>query len=75
MFSDYRLLSPPQQELDRLDLAHKMMLKTLSGRLYLAPLEKDKVRRILDIGTGTGMCISTRASPHRLVTKHLTYVL
>ncbi|KAH0419630.1 umta methyltransferase family protein [Colletotrichum camelliae] len=42
MFSDYQLLSPPQQELDRLDLAHKMMLKTLSGRLYLAPLEKDK---------------------------------
>ncbi|KAK2736612.1 methyltransferase [Colletotrichum kahawae] len=53
-----QLLSPPQQELDRLDLAHKMMLKTLSGRLYLAPLEKDKVRRIFDIGTGTGMCMA-----------------
>ncbi|KAF0315334.1 hypothetical protein GQ607_017442 [Colletotrichum asianum] len=43
------------QELDRLDLTHKMMLKTLSGKLYLAPLQKDKVRRILDIGTGTGI--------------------
>ncbi|KAJ0165416.1 hypothetical protein CTA2_11313 [Colletotrichum tanaceti] len=42
-------------EMDRLDLAHAMMVKAVGSRLYRAPLEMDKVHSILDIGTGTGI--------------------
>lgn len=41
----------------RLDIAHCMMVKGIGENLYLAPLEKDEVHRILDIGTGTGSCM------------------
>ncbi|TQN67673.1 Secondary metabolism regulator LAE1, partial [Colletotrichum shisoi] len=42
-------------EMDRLDLAHAMMVKAVGNRLYRAPLEMEKVHSILDIGTGTGI--------------------
>lgn len=42
-------------EMDRLDLAHAMMVKAMGSVLFRAPLKKDKVHRILDIGTGTGI--------------------
>lgn len=45
-----------EPEIERLDLAHAVMTKTLGDRLYLAPLEKEKVLRVLDCGTGTGVC-------------------
>lgn len=32
------------------------MLRTMKGKLYLAPIDEDKVQNILDIGTGTGTC-------------------
>lgn len=48
----------PQFEMDRLDLAHAMMVKAMGSVLFRAPLKKEKVHRILDIGTGTGICKS-----------------
>ncbi|KAJ0344996.1 hypothetical protein COL26b_009578 [Colletotrichum chrysophilum] len=41
-------------EMDRLDFVHALFVRALGDRLYLAPLEKEKVQKILDIGTGTG---------------------
>lgn len=46
-----------KREMNRLDLTHYMMVKGLSDKLYLAPIEGDKMQRILDIGTGTGICM------------------
>ncbi|KAF6833346.1 umta methyltransferase family protein [Colletotrichum musicola] len=47
-------------EMDRLDLAHAMMVKAIGSKLYLAPLEKEKIHDILDIGTGTGICTNSQ---------------
>jgi tRNA1(Val) A37 N6-methylase TrmN6 len=42
--------------MDRLDLTHAMMIKGLDGKLFLAPIDPAKTHRVLDIGTGTGIC-------------------
>jgi len=47
-----------QREMDRLDLNHAVFVKALDQKLFLAPLEKAKMRRALDLGTGTGICMS-----------------
>ncbi len=52
MLSDLRF----EPELERLDLIHSLMTKGTGDKLYLAPVEKEKVHRILDVGTGTGIC-------------------
>ncbi|OHE95583.1 methyltransferase [Colletotrichum orchidophilum] len=44
-----------EKEMDRLDLAHAMIVKATGSKLFHAPLEWDKVHLILDIGTGTGL--------------------
>jgi len=44
----------PEQE--RLDLMHILLTKVLDGKLYLAPVDLTKAERVLDIGTGTGVC-------------------
>ena len=44
-----------QPEQERLLLLNEIMTRAIGG-LYLAPLEKEKIHRILDIGTGTGIC-------------------
>ncbi|KAJ0323048.1 hypothetical protein COL5a_008495 [Colletotrichum fioriniae] len=42
-------------EMERLDMAHAMMVRAIGSKLWLAPLAKEKIHRILDIGTGTGI--------------------
>ncbi len=44
-----------EQEMERLLLLHDILTRLIGG-LYLAPLDKAKTKRILDIGTGTGVC-------------------
>ena len=45
-----------QRELVRLDLTHLVMIKTVGEEQFLAPIDENKVHRVLDIGTGTGIC-------------------
>jgi ribosomal protein L11 methylase PrmA len=42
-----------EQELDRLDMQHHLIKMVNHGRLFFAPLDHPK--RILDIGTGSGI--------------------
>ncbi|KAI8184534.1 Secondary metabolism regulator LAE1 [Colletotrichum sp. SAR 10_75] len=37
-----------------------MVVRAIGNRLYLAPLEKEKVHKILDVGTGTGIFAKTQ---------------
>ena len=45
-----------EREMDRLDFHHHMVVLANEDKLYTAPIDKDKTHRILDIGTGTGIC-------------------
>ncbi|EAQ87347.1 predicted protein [Chaetomium globosum CBS 148.51] len=42
-----------EQEMERLVLLHNVMTRLVGG-LYAVPIDKEKTRRILDIGTGNG---------------------
>lgn len=42
-----------EQELNRLDIHHNLMLRLLNGHLHFAPIGAGP-QRVLDIGTGTG---------------------
>lgn len=44
------------QEIARLDLTHLLITKTI-GDLFLCPIDTDQIRRVLDMGTGTGICM------------------
>ncbi|KAK7444599.1 TAM domain methyltransferase [Colletotrichum acutatum] len=47
--------------MDRLDLSHLVVVKTIGNRFFLAPVDTETTHRILDVGTGTGICeISVR---------------
>jgi ubiquinone/menaquinone biosynthesis C-methylase UbiE len=55
----------PNDELeqDRLDLSHLLMTKAIGDKLFLAPIDMDKTQRVLDIGTGTGICTHKLGTP------------
>ena len=42
---------------DRLDLQHHIYRTALDGKLYIAPIAKEKLGRVLDVGCGTGESI------------------
>ncbi|KAK1638620.1 methyltransferase domain-containing protein [Colletotrichum phormii] len=42
-------------EMERMDVAHALMVKSIGNRLFLAPLREATLHRVLDIGTGTGI--------------------
>ncbi|KZL85556.1 methyltransferase domain-containing protein, partial [Colletotrichum incanum] len=44
-----------ESEMDRLDLNHMLIVKTIGRKLFLAPIPQESTHRILDIGTGTGI--------------------
>ncbi|KAK1708926.1 methyltransferase domain-containing protein [Colletotrichum acutatum] len=44
-----------EREMDRLDLSHLVVVKTIGNRFFLAPVDTETTHRILDVGTGTGI--------------------
>ncbi len=46
----------PKPELERLDFSHTLMMKGTGDKLYYAPIDEQKIQRVLDVGTGTGIC-------------------
>ncbi|CCE28852.1 uncharacterized protein CPUR_02541 [Claviceps purpurea 20.1] len=43
------------QQLESMELCHHFLTILLDDQLFLAPLEKDKTHRVLDVGTGSGI--------------------
>ncbi|OCK73080.1 S-adenosyl-L-methionine-dependent methyltransferase [Lepidopterella palustris CBS 459.81] len=52
------------EEQNRLELQHQIWYIVLSGRLYLAPLDKSAIRNALDLGCGTGSWAIDFADTH-----------
>lgn len=48
------ILPSDDQEEDRHDMLHAMMLTLMDGKILFAPLESNP-QRALDLGTGTGV--------------------
>ncbi|KAG6074961.1 hypothetical protein E4U16_003678 [Claviceps sp. LM84 group G4] len=43
-----------EQQLESLELSHHYLTILFDNKLFLAPLEREKVHRVLDVGTGNG---------------------
>lgn len=43
-----------EEEADRLDMLHEMILTTMHRKLFLAPIGESPTR-VIDLGTGTGI--------------------
>lgn len=52
------MLPNDEQEMVRLDLLHEVMTKRIGNKMFLAPVDGSRISRILDMGTGTGICAS-----------------
>lgn len=48
------LLMPKLSCRDRLDMQHQIYRVALEGKLFLAPIAKERIGRVLDVGCGTG---------------------
>lgn len=44
------------------------MTKGIGDKLFLAPIDTDKMHRVLDIGTGTGICTASASNCGYLLT-------
>jgi SAM-dependent methyltransferase len=53
-----------EDESDRLDLQHNLWLLTLRGNLCLSPKNTQGAKRVLDVGTGTGIWAIEYADMH-----------
>lgn len=55
-FADWKvyLLPNDEDEADRLDMIHEMMLTVMDRKLFLAPIG-DSPQHVLDLGAGTGL--------------------
>lgn len=42
-----------EMEQDRLDIMHNMLMRLLDGKHFLSPIPEEKLKRVLDVGTGT----------------------
>ncbi|CCE28056.1 uncharacterized protein CPUR_01530 [Claviceps purpurea 20.1] len=54
-FTTNYLFPNDDQQLESVELCHHYLTILFDDRLSLAPLEKDKMHRVLDVGTGSGI--------------------
>ncbi|EGY14068.1 Secondary metabolism regulator LAE1 like protein [Verticillium longisporum] len=47
--------SNDDQQNESLDILHHLSYLSMNGKLHLAPLKKESVKSVLDVGTGTGI--------------------
>jgi len=63
-FKSSYTLPNDDEEVGRLNRQHVQFLLTLDGALHRAPLEKEKVKEVVDLGAGTGIWVSDFAKAY-----------
>ncbi|KAH6950068.1 S-adenosyl-L-methionine-dependent methyltransferase [Fusarium avenaceum] len=54
-FTSNYFLPNDDQQVESMDLTHHYLTLLLDGQLFLPPLETDSIKRVLDVGTGSGI--------------------